>query len=214
MTKLFGNDGDASPKIAEVTQGIGFEQLGVEGIPDPAPPVDPIVVTDDLGLFESFSTQDPTGGGDAGKIIVNYGTGGSTINGEFTVNPDGTCITNPPSNGEQYQFRIVFRIGRTGASGNSVPIIRFMYSADGIAANAVQVGSSASVLIDDDDTVWREVFDINFAPEVGSVFFVEFARDEAGSNSGSIMAPQPTGTLSSWNSVPTSRMLIRKAIVV
>ena len=70
-----------------------------------------------------------------------------------------------------------------------------MYAADGIEANAVQIGSTFGVEVDDADTTWRESFEAFLSPASGSIFFFEIARDESGSNSGGIGAVQPTGTL-------------------
>jgi len=62
--------------------------------------------------------------------------------------------------------------------------------------------------IDDSDTTWREVFDVDFAPAVGSIVSIEMYRDDAGNNSGQLQASQPTGTLSGLNPVATARVEI------
>ena len=172
------------------------------------------VEDEEIGLFETSVTQTPSGDGLAGGIVINYGVGGDTLDGEYTVASDGVVLTNEPSGGRQNRFKIGLRIGRSGAAGIAIPIIRFMYAPDGIVGNAVQVGGSFSVKIEDANTTWREAFDIGFAPVVGSVFFIEFFRDEAGNDSGELQAPQPTGTLAGLNPVATARLEIIKRLTV
>jgi hypothetical protein len=203
MSRVFGDTNITTDKVGELTQGLGFEQLDVQDTPVPNPT---LVRYTELGTFETITQQDPTGLGDAGKIIVNYGVGGNTSGGEFTVNANGIINTNPASLGIQYRMQAVLRIGRTGAAMVSIPLIRFMYAADGIQGNAVQVGGTFAVEIDNANTVWRENFDLNFGPAIGSLFFIEFARDEAGNDSGSLQAPQPTGTLAAWSPVNVARI--------
>ena len=171
----------------------------------------PIPTRSELVLIGSFETPTPqvlTATGDIGKQSVIFGAGGTTSGGEFTVDPSGIVTTNAPASGFQYQYVIGLRIGRAGSPGVSIPLVRFMYAADGIVGNAVQVGGTFSVEIDDPDTTWKEVFNFSFTPAIGSVGFVEIARDEAGHNSGNLQCPQPTGTLSTWNPVAVARIEI------
>lgn len=211
MSRLFGDTEVATTPIGEVTQGIGFEQLPVQeqSIVNPTR-----MVNNTIGTFETTSTQAPTGLGSAGVIIVNYGAGGSTSGNEFTVSAGGDIVANPESLGIEYRYRIGLRMGRTGAGGISVPLIRFLYSADGNPGSLVQVGGTFSREVDNANTIWREVFDLNFAAAIGSLIRIEFARDESGSNSGDIQANQPTGTLSGWNPVASARLdIIRQDLV-
>lgn len=163
-----------------------------------------------IGDFNTTTAQTPAGSGSANKIRINYGTGGNTTGNEFTVAGDGTITTNTA--GRQYIFDVVLRISRSGAAGNSIPMARFCYSADGTETDTVQVGNSFSVRIDDDDTVWREEFKSSFIPADGSKLWVEFARDEAGNNSGDLSADQPTATLLTdtppWNPVSVASLTI------
>lgn len=158
----------------------------------------------DIGQFSTSATQNPTGLGDSGKIRVNFGAGGSTTGGELSVAADGTITGNV--SGIQYLVEIVVRIGRTGSSGISILHGRLMYAADGIEANAVQVNSTSTTEIDHDDTIWRESFEFTLEPALGSKFWVEFARDESGKNSGGILTRQPTASLAGW-SVSNSAIL-------
>ena len=166
--------------------------------------------------FASTATQSPTGLGSAGKVQVSFGAGGTTSGGEFTIDPDGTINTN--LNGIQYTFDIVIRPARLGASGISIVMARFLYSADGTRTDTVQVGDTFSVEIDNANTIWRESFNGTFSPAVGSQLWLEVARDEAGDDSGELRADQPTGTLvadaPAWNQVATARVEISKLSVV
>tara|TARA_R110000803_G_C11989465_1_gene321782 strand:+ start:5902 stop:6534 length:633 start_codon:yes stop_codon:yes gene_type:complete len=210
MTKVIGSELEVVDKIGELTQGIGLDQLPVDNTQS-----SPTQVSEEtIGTFTTIADQIPTGTGDAGKITVNFGVGGSTTGSEFTMAPTGEISVNAQSLGLQYRFVVGMRMGRTGASGISLLLIRFMYAPDGIKANAFQVSGSFSVQVDNPNTTWREVFDINFAPAVGSMSFVEFARDESGNDSGNIQAEQPTGTLSGWAEVASARYIIIKQNVV
>ncbi len=211
MTRLFGDTNLVDDQIAEVTQGIGFEQLPVQASAAATPSQ---IINETIGQFETIATQSTTGIGNAGKIKVNYGAGGTTTNSEFTVDALGNITTGANALGLEYRIQIDVRIGRSGAAGVSVPLIRLMYAADGVEGNAVQLGSTFSVEIDDPDTVWRESFDLDLAPAVGSLLFVEFARDESGNNSGDILAVQPSGTLAAWNPAASSRVTFIKRNLV
>lgn len=162
----------------------------------------------EIGVFETSSTQTPPGLGDTNKIQVSFGPGGSTTGNEITVDAAGLATVNPEARGRQFRLEASLRISRTSANGVSIPLIWFMYAADGIQGNAVQVGGTFSARIDDQDTTARETFDLSFTPAVGSVFFLYFARDEAGVDSGDLFAPQPSGTLAGLNPVATARLTI------
>ncbi|AUR89678.1 hypothetical protein NVP1131O_09 [Vibrio phage 1.131.O._10N.222.49.A8] len=170
----------------------------------------------EIGSFGSASLQQPTGLGATGKIQVSFGAGGNTSGNEFQIDPDGTI--NTLSNGIQYTFDITIRPARTGASGVSVIMARFMYSADGTRTDSVQLGSTFSVEIDNAKTIWRESFTGTFSPAIGSELWLEIARDEGGDNSGDLRAEQPSGTLLAdtppWGDVNTARLTISKLLVV
>jgi len=205
MTRLFGDEEAATVKLGEVTQGIGYSQLAVQEAAISSPTR---VLNTTIGDFSTIATQEPTGTGDAGKIIVNYGVGGSTSGGEFSVDGAGITTTNAPALDIEYNFRVDLRLGRASSPQVAIPLARFMYASDGIQGNAVQVGGTFGVEIDDQDTIWRESFDLDFVPAIGSIFFIELARDESGNNSSGLLSVQPSGTLSGWNPVPTARMRI------
>ena len=167
-----------------------------------------------IGEFETITTQDPTGLGDAGKITANYGPGGSTSGLEFTVGANGVIVANAASAGREYRFLFSFRLGRTGAAGISRMLLRFMYAPDGVAGNAVQLGGTFGVEIDDANSIWREVFDLNFTAAVGAVAFVQIARNPGSDDSGGLLGFQPAGDLSSWSPVATARVTISRVDLV
>ncbi len=162
-----------------------------------------------LGSFESQSNQSPTGPGQSGAITIDFGAGGSTTGSEFTV--DGSGIVTCNMNSIQYDFEVTLRIARSGSSSNSEIMARMMYAPDGI--NYAQAGSTFGVMIDDDDTVWRENFSLKFSPAVGSKLFIELARNNGASNSGGLGSFQPSGDLSSWNAINTASLEIFKTVV-
>lgn len=156
-----------------------------------------------IGDFRTGDTQSPAGLGDANKIIVHFGAGGNTTGNEFTVGADGVVTCN--LNSKQYRFSVVISFIRIGATGVSEMLARQMYAPDGV--NFVQVGGTFAVRIDDGDTVWREEFNVNFSPAVGSKLKVEVARNNGGSDSGDVGIFQPSGDLSGWN--PATSALLR-----
>ena len=168
--------------------------------------------------WTSTAIQDPPGAGHANRIKVSFGSGTAVSSGgEFSFDATRQILTaNSPSAGIQYRFDVVLRIGRTGSSGESIIMGRFMYAADGTEANGVQVGNTFEVKIDDDDTTWRETFRADFMPTPGGILWFELARDEDGNNSGGLRAEQPTGSLSAngWNPVATSELRIYETVVV
>ena len=211
MSRLFGDEQAVTEKIGEVTQGIGFDQLPVqrEAAPNPIR-----IVNTEIGSFETTETQSPTGVGSGGAIYINYGDGGTTSGNEFSVSASGDIVANAESLGVEYRFRIGVRIGRDTAPGVAIPLIRFLYAANGNPESLVQVGGTFGVKVDDGNTIWREVFDINVAPAIGSLIRIQLARDEGGNNAGSLQAPQPTATLSEWNPVASARIeIIRQDLV-
>lgn len=180
--------------VADLNSGVA--QLAVEQV--------------SLGEFSTQSPQNPTGTGQAGAIIINYGVGGSTSGNEFDVDSNGVITCN--KNTIQYDFEVTLRMERTGGGGNSEIMARMMYAANGV--DFVQSGSTFNVRVDDDDTVWREGFSLKLSTPLGSKIYIELARDESGSNSGGLGATQPTGTLSSWNPVDVASLRILKTITV
>lgn len=163
-----------------------------------------------VAFFTTVSAQNPTGLGDANKIKINFGAGGVSDNGEFNVGADGVVETL--LNSTQYTIQLTMRISRTGGAGVAIVMARLMYAEDGIEGNAVQSGGTFGVKIDDADTIWREVVTFDFIPAVGSKFWFELARDDAGNNSGGLLSAQPTGTLLSagWNPVASATLEIFK----
>lgn len=165
-----------------------------------------------IGTFETSATQNPTSRGDSGKIRVNFGAGGNTTGNEFTIAADGTITTN--TGGEQYQFELMFRVGRTGAAGVSILVGRFMYASDGIEANAIQVGPTSVFELDNANAIFPESVVRHVAPATGSKIWFDIARDEDGNNSGGLLTVQPTGTLSGWNASNSASLQIEKQLLL
>lgn len=153
-----------------------------------------------------FSTPDPqplAGSGAANAIKVKVGDG-TTTGGEIAVN--GTTKINTCNVAGEYILTISVRVQRSGSVGASIIVGRMMYAPDGIEANAVQAGGTYSAEVDDSDTTWREFFFRPATLAAGSIFWFEFARDEAGNNSGDIGANQPTASLAAWSPVASASL--------
>lgn len=147
-----------------------------------------------LGSFGTTATQSPLGAGDANKIKINFGAGG-TIPSYLTLNSNG--VVDFLVGGKQIMIESTVRVGRSGFPGEAILHGRAMYASDGIEANAVQVGSTFTIKVDDASTIWREEFHLEITPLLNAKLWFEFARDESGNDSGDIVTQQPTGTLSS-----------------
>ena len=158
-----------------------------------------------LGEFSTESDQDPTGLGYSQRIRVNFGAGGNTVDDEFTISPDGfiECLKNSI----QYNFDAEFRFKRTSGGGESLLVGWLMYAEDGVEANAVQLGRTFQALIDDAKAVFREEFLFSFSPSVGSLMWIEIARDESFNNNGGIGIEPITGSLAANLTQPPSAFL-------
>jgi hypothetical protein len=167
------------------------------------------LISTQIGLFTDTITQNPTGIGDAGKIQLSFGAGGVTIGGEFSMASNGLLSCNI---GGQYRLDVTLRIGRVTSPGVSRVMARMMYAPDGIQANGIQAYDTFAIEIDDQDTIWREQFTIDFSPTSGSVVWVEMARDATGNNSGGILTYQPSGDLVSWNEVSSTSLSLEVII--
>lgn len=192
--------------IKEFTFGNGLTVVvdGVAGTVDVS--VIPVAVANErvtLGSFATTATQNPTGTGSSGVIRINFGTGG-TIGNAVTVAPDGTFTIGSAT--EQLRMEFVIRIGRTGGAGVAILHGRAMYAEDGIEANAVQLGDTLTIELDDADTIWREYIPLTLDPVDGAKLWFEIARDESGNNSGGLLTEQPSGTLSGWNQSDTAQV--------
>lgn len=167
---------------------------------------------EDIGTFETGTTQNPTGLGETNKIRVSFGAGGNTSGNEFTMAADGTLTCN--TGGDQYQLEFMFRVGRTGAAGVSIIVGRLMYAADGVEANAVQAGPSTVIEVDNQNIIFPEFIIRHIKPATGSKLWVEIARDEAGNNSGGLLTVQPSATLAGWNDSNSASLTIEKETLV
>lgn len=180
----------------------GYEDIAVTKqfttVPAAAPPFPPSqpIRYRAIANFESQLTQEPTGLGDSNKIKLTFGGGGTSTDGLLTMASTG--ITTFHKGGFQYAIRLAVRLGRSNATGESIIGIRFMYAADGVEGNAVQIGPTLITMIDNQKSIWPEIFYFNFDPAEGSILWAEIGRDESGDNSGGVLTVQPTGSMSSW----------------
>ena len=168
----------------------------------------PATVTPVVGSFSTANTQTPTGLGDSNKITLSYGPGGNTDDNSASVSPDGIITFN-----EDSDFEITFRVAtaRNTSGAEAVLLARMMYAEDGNPANAIQKANSGMMGIESDKIHGKLMHHLHITPTVGGILWVEFARDEAGTNDGFVSTRQPTGTLSSWNDTASSSCVIYKA---
>jgi hypothetical protein len=85
-----------------------------------------------------------------------------------------------------------------------------MYAADGIVANAVQIGSTSIILLDNAKHNFRETFAFWFRPALGSLMWIEIARNDTGVSDGGLIAVQPSVALGllGWNACAVATLSI------
>ncbi|MCK5126777.1 MAG: hypothetical protein KAR42_11025 [candidate division Zixibacteria bacterium] len=163
-----------------------------------------------LGQFTSTANQAPTGTGLANAITLNFGVGGSTSGGEFTIAANGEIGCN--MNSIQYNFEMIMRVARDGSSGVAEVMARMLYADKG--NEFVQVGGTFGARIDSDDTVWFESFSINFSPAINSKIKFEIARNNGANDQGVVGTFQPAGDfVGAWNAINAVSLNISKTVV-
>jgi hypothetical protein len=107
----------------------------------------------EVGFFSTADAQIPSGLGDAGKIRIHFGAGGITSDGAIEVHPDGTI---EQLIGRVYDMTLQFSMGRTGSAGGVSRMMgRAMCAMDGVEANAIQLGSTLSLEIDNANVIFE-----------------------------------------------------------
>jgi len=165
----------------------------------------------DLGSFISEVQQSPAGLGLSNAIVVTYGAGGTTSDGGYTVLPvgdpnEGKIICNK---GEaQREFGLTVRVGRQGAGGESEVVAWLMYAEDGIIANAVQIGSTFTEVVDNARIFSPVNFKSQLRPATGSILWVQLARNNGANDSGGLYTLELLGDLATLNPSPSATLSI------
>ena len=149
-----------------------------------------LVVASSTALSQQPSTTDT-------PLQVEFGVAQVTTDidvsatGAFTFKTTGKYIISP-----------FFQYGRTGATGTSILVNRYLL-------NGVQIGSSLAAKVDNSDTLVPWSSSIQFTATAGDVVTVEILRDSAGNDSGGLFKVTPT---IGWNPAPCASVQIYKAI--
>jgi hypothetical protein len=102
----------------------------------------------------------------------------------------------------KYIISTFFQYGRTGASGTSILLNRYL-------RNGTQEGSSLSAKVDSANVLVPWSSSIQFTASANDVLTIEVMRDSAGDNSGGLFAVTPTA---GWNTAPCAAIQIYKAV--
>jgi hypothetical protein len=102
----------------------------------------------------------------------------------------------------KYIISPFFQYGRSGASGTSYLLNRYL-------VNGSQVGASLASKIDNASTLVPWSSSIQFTAVANDVLTIEIIRDSAGNNSGGLFALTPTA---GWNTAPCAAIQIYKAV--
>jgi hypothetical protein len=102
----------------------------------------------------------------------------------------------------KYIISPFFQYGRTGATGASILVNRYL-------RNGVQEGASLSAKLDSADTLVPWSSSIQFTAVANDVLTIEILRDSAGNDSGGLFALTPT---IGWNTAPCAAIQIYKAV--
>jgi len=149
-----------------------------------------------LDAASTASSQQPTGLDT--PLQVEFGPLQTTTDidisaaGAITFKTAGKYIISP-----------FFQYGRTGATGTSVLLNRYL-------VNGVQSGNTLSAKIDNASILVPWSSSIQFTASANDVLTIEIMRDSAGNDSGGLFAITPT--VGTWNIAPSAAIQIYKAV--
>jgi hypothetical protein len=117
------------------------------------------------------------------------------VNGMLTFNTGGL-----------YRIKVVFQFGRTGASGTSEVLFRFLI-------NGVQLGRTVGVKLGNSDDLRYIDIDNWFNVPQGTTLNTQVMRDNSGNNSGGLFQTIPTNEgAGTWSNVPCAVMRVERLI--
>lgn len=153
-------------------------------------------------LIEGISlsaSQEPTGKGIANAKNLEFGAAvvgtdvSLSVGGQLTFHTAGL-----------YRIKVVFQFGRTGQSGTSEILFRFLI-------NGVQLGRSVGAKLGNADAL--EYIDIDnwFNVPAGTTLDTQVMRDISGDDSGGCFTTSPTDEgAGTWNDVPCAVMRVER----
>ncbi len=177
-------DPSSSPLLSNNVQDALDEIANVDGLP--------LQRNIFISAASTATSQQP--GATDTPLQIEFGPFQATTQFDLSVGGVITCNISG-----QYDFQLIFHVGRTGSAGFSEIFIRELI-------NGSQVGQSAFTLIDDDDTVVPLEFFSHLSLVATDVVTFEVVRDSNGGNSGGLFEGDPT--LGDWNDAPTASLII------
>lgn len=195
MAKLLGGTDPVFSEIGEVTQGLGFELLGV----DDSPTGGTVTINfEDILLADSFEDQllpDP-------DIPIQVTFGGVQVTPIIEIDALGNITF---LEADDFQFRVHFAFGRTGAGGQASILFGRML------LNGVQVGVSVSTEVDDGNDVNVDIIFDSLEIDINDVVTCEIYRENGNASNGLIFH---SPTLGGWNDAPSAEMHIFRFVAV
>lgn len=187
MTKLIGSETPLDTRIGEVTQGLGFELLQVEG---------DNVSAGEILIAESVATQNPSGTDT--PLQIEFGALQTTD--DIDIDASGTITVKTAGT---YLAFITMYFTRTSSVGETHFFVRLLQ-------DSVQLGNPIGIVQTDDDVTIPLFLSSLIAVsenELPTVFTVEAVRDSSGINNGGLI-----GLSSSigWGQTPSARVRIIK----
>ena len=185
-----------------ITGNIGSDN----GMTGPVYPFDPITDLSIQRLIEGTSLaadQQPTGLGISNSINVEFGAAIGTPSDPVEMDVDGMLTFNK---GGLYRIKVVFQFGRSGASGTSEVLFRFLI-------NGAQLGRSVGTKLGNSDDLRYIDIDNWFNVPEGSTLVTQIMRDSSGSDSGGLFQTIPTDEgAGTWSNVPCAVMRVERLV--
>lgn len=177
--------------------GVG---IGAIGVGDFNPTTDMAIERIIEGV-SAATDQQPTSTGIANAINVEFGPAIGSGSDPVQIDVNGQVTFNK---GGLYRIKVAFQFGRTGSSGTSQILFRFLVA-------GVQLGRTVGIKLGNADDLRYIDIDNWFNVSDGVTLVTQVMRDNSGNNSGGLFQTLPTDEgASTWNDVPSALMRIER----
>ncbi len=154
-----------------------------------------------LDATATDATQFPSGSGVANSLQINFGAASGGASSPYTLGADGSLTINESGT---YRIKVALQFGRTGSSGTSKLLFR-------VLTDGVQAGRSVAAKISNanDEQYFENDNWVNIP--AGLVITFEVMRDDAGVDSGGLLAYEPTDEgVGTWNNAPSAALRLER----
>lgn len=131
-------------------------------------------------------------------LQVTFGAAQGSASDPVMINAAGLVTFNKAGN---YAVRIKLQQGRTGGTGTAILLSR-------ILLNGTQLGSIASVKLDNPNATFVTESRVVLNPTAGQTFVSQIMRDSSGNNSGGLVPQEATVT--AWGTAPSALLVISR----